>query len=125
MACILLAEDDDSLRPFLERALTRAGHLVLACARGDQALGYLREGAGLFDVLITDVMMPALDGVSLAKQAAQIDPAVRILFITGFAAVVLNPANGLATPDAVLSKPFHLRDLVRALDGVLAATSAA
>jgi two-component system cell cycle response regulator CpdR len=70
MACILLAEDDDSLRPYLERALTKAGHVVTACERGDQALVHLRRSPGLYDVLVTDIVMPELDGITLAKEAA-------------------------------------------------------
>ncbi len=125
MACILLAEDDDSLRAYLERALAKAGHVVTACGRGDQALTHLRGSPGLYDVLVTDIVMPELDGITLAKEAATLTPAPRVLFITGFATVALNAANGVARPETVLSKPFHLRDLVRAIDTVLAPVGAA
>lgn len=125
MACILLAEDDDSLRTFLERALSKAGHWVTACGRGDDALHHLRRHEGFFDVLVTDIMMPELDGIALAKYAARIEPPLKVVFITGFAAVALNPTSGLGPDQTVLSKPFHLRDLVRAIEVVLSEPSAA
>lgn len=123
MARILLAEDDDSLRVFLSRALNKAGHFVTACGRGDEALTSLREA--VFDLLVTDIVMPELDGISLAKAAAVIAPEMKVMFITGFAAVALNPTSGIAPGQTVLSKPFHLRDLVRAIDAVLEESPAA
>jgi two-component system cell cycle response regulator CpdR len=69
--------------------------------------------------------MPELDGITLAREAATLTPAPRVLFITGFATVALSAANGGARPETVLSKPFHLRDLVRAIDTVLAPAGAA
>ena len=64
-----------------------------------------------FDLLLTDIVMPEMDGIELAQKAAQIAPDIRVMFITGFAAVALKA--GRKAPDAkVLSKPFHLKDLV-------------
>ena len=123
MARILLAEDDDSLRIFLSRALDKAGHFVTACSQGDEALSRLRQD--VYDLLVTDIVMPELDGISLAKEAAVIDPELKVMFITGFAAVALNPTSGIAPGQTVLSKPFHLRDLVRAIDAVLMPTTVA
>ena len=123
MARILLAEDDDSLRIFLSRALDKAGHFVIACSQGDEALSRLRQD--VYDLLVTDIVMPELDGISLAKEAAVIDPGLKVMFITGFAAVALNPTSGIAPGQTVLSKPFHLRDLVRAIDAVLTPITAA
>ena len=119
MAAILLAEDDDSMRAFLKRALERAGHTVVDSAQGDDALAelQLRE----FDLLLTDIVMPVMDGIELARRAAEIDPAMKIMFITGFAAVALNPANKTPQDAKVLSKPFHLRDLVDEVDRLIAA----
>ncbi len=119
MVAILLAEDDDSMRRFLKKALERAGHDVVAAAQGDEALTelQLRE----FDLLLTDIVMPVMDGIELARRAAEIDPAMKIMFITGFAAVALNAQNEAPEDATVLSKPFHLRDLVNEIDRVLAA----
>lgn len=114
---IVLAEDDDSMRGFLERALERAGYEVLSFANGKDALERIEQEP--FTLLLTDIVMPLMDGIELARRASEIDPLLKIMFITGFAAVTLN--NGVETPkDArVLSKPFHLKDLVREIDSLL------
>ncbi len=106
---ILLAEDDDSMRVYLARALERVGYKVTAVDRGTAALPLLERES--FDLLLTDIVMPEMDGIELAQKAAAIVPGIRVMFITGFAAVALKA--GRKTPDArVLSKPFHLKDLV-------------
>ena len=92
MTKILLAEDDDSLRSFLTAALRRAGHEVQAFEDGDTALTALERE--VFDLLLTDIQMPGIDGIELARRGAELDPAMKIVFITGFAAVALsNKAN--------------------------------
>ena len=119
MSRILLAEDDDSMRGFLVRALGKAGYDVIAFPNGAEAFERLKEEP--FTLLLTDIVMPKMDGIELARRAAEIDPELKIMFITGFAAVVLN--NDVAAPkDArILSKPFHLNDLVRDVELLLAA----
>ncbi|MEZ5854872.1 MAG: response regulator [Hyphomicrobiaceae bacterium] len=116
---ILLAEDDDSMRIFLARALERAGYDVIAFDNGAEAYQRLKEEP--FTLLLTDIVMPRMDGIELARRASELDPELKIMFITGFAAVTLN--NEVTTPkDArVLSKPFHLKDLVSEIDKLLAA----
>ena len=118
MPRILLAEDDDSLRGFLTRALERAGYEVTACADGEEAAAVLEE---TWDLLLTDIVMPGMDGIELAKRAAERNAALKIMFITGFAAVALHPASGAPKQAKVLSKPFHLREIVSAVDRMLAA----
>ena len=114
---IILAEDDESMRGFLERALERAGYHVTSFANGQDAYEHLRTEP--FTLLLTDIVMPQMDGIELAKRASELDPDLKIMFITGFAAVTLNSD---APKDArVLSKPFHLKDLVREVDRLLAA----
>ncbi|MGQ0665009.1 MAG: response regulator [Pseudomonadota bacterium] len=117
MARILLAEDDDAMRQFLVTALTRAGHEVDPYPDGRRALIAL---SGRFDLLIADIVMPGIDGIELARRARAVRPQIRVMFITGFAAVALD-AKTLLPGAAVLSKPFHLRDLVREVDRLLAA----
>lgn len=116
---ILLAEDDDSMRGFLERALLKAGYDVMSFDNGAEAYERLKEEP--FSLLLTDIVMPQMDGIELARRASELDPDLKIMFITGFAAVVLN--NDMAAPkDArVLSKPFHLKDLVREVERLLGA----
>ncbi|HEY0413875.1 MAG TPA: response regulator [Allosphingosinicella sp.] len=113
MIRILLAEDDESMRTYLGRALERSGYSVTAVDRGTLALPLIE--AEPFDLLLTDIVMPEMDGIELAQKAAVAAPEMRVMFITGFAAVALKA--GRDAPSAkVLSKPFHLRDLVAEVD---------
>lgn len=113
MIRILLAEDDDAMRQYLARALERSGYEVTSVDRGTEALPLLETDR--FDLLLTDIVMPEMDGIELAQHAQKIAPDMRVMFITGFAAVTLKA--GKAVPQAkVLSKPFHLRDLVLEVD---------
>ena len=114
---ILLAEDDDAMRLYLERALERAGYCVVAVGRGTDALA-LVEGGEVFDLLLTDIVMPEMDGIVLAQRVMRLQPDIRVMFITGFSGVSIRA--GRAVPDArLLSKPFHLKDLVAEVDRVL------
>ena len=116
---ILLAEDDDSMRGFLERALVKAGYAVIPFDNGKDALERLKQEP--FTLLLTDIVMPLMDGIELARRASELDPELKIMFITGFAAVTLN-TDAQAPKDArVLSKPFHLKDLVNEIDQLLTA----
>src|SRR5689334_16678283 len=118
MPRILLAEDDDSLRGFLARALERAGYEVTACADGDEAVTHLNEP---WDLLLTDIVMPGLDGIEVARQAAAAHPGLRIMFITGFAAVALAAGERAPAGAKVLSKPVHLREIVAEVERMMAA----
>ena len=113
MSKILLAEDDPSMRDYLSRALERVGYEVVAVGCGTEAVPHLENGK--FDLLLTDIVMPEMDGIELAQKASGIDPSIRVMFITGFAAVALEA--GRTAPEAkLLSKPFHLKDLVAEVD---------
>ena len=113
MIRILLAEDDTSMREYLQRALQRVGYDVEAVGCGTEAMPLIVPGK--FDLLLTDIVMPEMDGIELAQKAQEMAPGMRVMFITGFAAVTLKA--GSAMPQArVLSKPFHLRDLVLEVD---------
>jgi two-component system cell cycle response regulator CpdR len=116
---ILLAEDDESMRAFLERALTKAGYGVTAFANGEEAYERLKEEP--FALLLTDIVMPRMDGIELARRASELDPELKIMFITGFAAVTLNTEADAMKDARVLSKPFHLRELVQEVKRLLAA----
>jgi two-component system cell cycle response regulator CpdR len=118
MPRILLAEDDDSLRGFLARALERAGYEVVACADGDEAAAVLDQE---WDLLLTDIVMPGMDGIEVARQAAALHPGLRIMFITGFAAVALTAADTAPPGAKVLSKPIHLREIVSEVERMIAA----
>ncbi|MBL8789666.1 cell cycle two-component system response regulator CpdR [Aestuariivirga sp.] len=119
MARILLAEDDEDLRRFLVSALEKAGHAVTSFGEGASAYEEIKQET--FDLLLTDIVMPEMDGIELARRAAELDPALKIMFITGFAAVALNPDSKAPKEAKVLSKPFHLRDLVNEVNRLMAA----
>ena len=116
---ILLAEDDNDMRRFLVKALENAGFQVSHHDNGMSAYQRLREEP--FEMLLTDIVMPEMDGIELARRASELDPDIKIMFITGFAAVALNPDSAAPKHAKVLSKPFHLRDLVNEVQKVLAA----
>ena len=121
MIRILVAEDDEAMRAYLARALQNAGYDVVAVDRGTHALPYLENEH--FDLLLSDIVMPEMDGIELAQRCAEISPATKVMFITGFAAVTLK-ANREAPQVKVLSKPFHLKDLVLEVERVFGGEAA-
>ncbi|MHB8884220.1 MAG: cell cycle two-component system response regulator CpdR [Methylovirgula sp.] len=116
---ILLAEDDNDMRRFLAKALQNAGFCVVSFDNGLSAYNRLREEP--FQLLLTDIVMPEMDGIELARRATELDPDIKVMFITGFAAVALNPDNNAPRQAKILSKPFHLKDLVNEVQRLLAA----
>ena len=120
---ILLAEDDDAMRTYLERALEKAGYEVDSVDRGTAALPLLEQRR--YDLLLSDIVMPEMDGIELAQRCNEISAETKVMFITGFAAVTLK-ANRDQPQARVLSKPFHLKDLVlevaRTLDDRISAS---
>jgi two-component system cell cycle response regulator CpdR len=118
-ARILLAEDDDDMRNFLVKALQKAGHEVVSFSEGMSAYEQIKQAS--FDLLLTDIVMPEMDGIELARRASELDPSLKIMFITGFAAVALHPDSKAPKDAKVLSKPFHLRDLVNEVERLMAA----
>src|SRR3546814_12159911 len=91
MPRIRLAEDDESMRVYIGRALERAGYTVTSVDRGTAALPLVATGG--FDLLLTDIVMPEMDGIELAQRAVALAPAMFVMFITGFAA---SAQNGIA-----------------------------
>ncbi|MBC2651092.1 response regulator [Novosphingobium flavum] len=122
MLRILLAEDEEAMRTYLSRALENAGYSVVAVDRGTAAVPLLETER--FDLLLSDIIMPEMDGIELAQRCAEISPETKVMFITGFAAVTLK-ASQEAPQAKVLSKPFHLRDLVLEVDRVFGLPSTA
>src|SRR3974390_2903756 len=110
MSKILLAEDDIDMRRFLVKALQNAGFDVISYDNGLSAYQRLREEP--FELLLTDIVMPEMDGIELAHE-------MKIMVITGFAAVPLNRDSSAPKHAKVLSKPFHLRDLVNEVQKML------
>lgn len=119
MANILIAEDDESMLNFLTLALQRAGHTVHAEKNGKDALQKFEKNK-TYDLILTDVVMPGMDGIELAERIKHQSPETKIMFITGFAGMVLktkdlNDENKTNT----MSKPFHLNDLVKHVEDFL------
>jgi two-component system cell cycle response regulator CpdR len=119
MARILLAEDDDQLRAFLGRGLRRAGHAVDAVADGEAALVQAHDAD--YDLLVADVVMPGIDGIELARRVSVRQPGIRVMFITGFAAVAVRDEDFTPKRPRVLAKPFHLRHLIAGNRGAVIA----
>jgi two-component system cell cycle response regulator CpdR len=118
MARILLAEDDDQMRVFLNRGLRRAGHAVDAVGDGEAALEQSRHAD--YDLLLADVVMPGIDGIELARRVAARQPGIKVMFITGFAAVALHDDRIAPHRSRVVAKPFHLRHLIAEIEALLA-----
>lgn len=121
MAHILIAEDDEAMLNFLVLALEKAGHTSTPTSNGKAALEALDTDQH-YDLLLTDIVMPGLDGVELAQKAAEKRPEIKVMFITGFAAMAIKHMPKNSDEEAkVLSKPFHLNDLVERVDALLSA----
>ena len=122
MIRILIADDHPLVRTGLRQILARHEDMSVLGEAEDYSgiLAQLREKE--FDVMLLDVSLPGKNGIEILKALREIHPALKVLFITGFAAVALNARRTGRTAEAkVLSKPFHLRDLVAQIDRILAA----
>jgi CheY-like chemotaxis protein len=121
MARILLVDDEETVRGFLKRGLELDGHAITTAIDGTDALDRLIEVEGAFDLLLTDIRMPIMDGIALALAAKRDYPGLTILLMTGFADQ-RERARGLQAIVAdVLTKPFSLADLRGAVTRVLSA----
>lgn len=120
MARILVAEDDDNVRSFVVRALQMSGHDVLDASDGGLALEMVAEHKGEFDLLVSDIKMPVMDGISLALSVGADYPDLTILLMTGFADQ-RERAHGLdALIYDVINKPFSLAQLIDKVSDALA-----
>ena len=116
----LLAEDEQVMRAYLARALERSGYEVVAVDSGTAAAPLLE--AERFDLSLTDIIMPEMDGIQLAQYCNMVSPTTDVIFITGFSGVALRA--GASIPNAkILAKPFHLKDLVLEVDRLFAKES--
>ncbi len=121
MTRILLAEDEQAMREYLARALEKSGYDVVSVDRGTEAAPLLESED--FDLLLTDIVMPEMDGIELARHCSKVSPRTQVMFITGFSGVVLRAGQSL--PNAkILSKPFHLKDLVLEVERLFVKESA-
>lgn len=109
MAKILLADDEDTVRTFVQRALEADGHEVRGVGDGGQALDALTEKP--FDLLLSDIVMPVMDGISLALTVASSYPDLRVLLMTGYPGEQTRAHNLDLLIDSVISKPFTLAEI--------------
>jgi two-component system, cell cycle response regulator CpdR len=121
VARILLAEDEDVLRSLISRALLQEGHEVVEAADGAEALDKLTRDQAKFELLLTDIRMPIMDGIALALSAARDHPDLTVLLMTGFADQ-RERAHGLdALIHDVITKPFSVPEIKLAVKDALAA----
>ena len=124
MARVLVVDDEDSMRALVARAITMDGHDITTAADGAEALELLGEADASFELLLTDIQMPVMDGIALALTAARDYPDLTILLMTGFADQ-RERASGLnAIAHDVISKPFSLADIRAAVADALSARNA-
>ncbi|MGE5537472.1 MAG: response regulator [Gemmatimonas sp.] len=120
MARILVADDDRAVAEFVRRALAHHGHEVVVVEDGLQALHAL-ETNDAFELLLTDIVMPGMDGIALALKVAKDYPGLRVLLMSGYAAERQRAHNLDVLIQRVIPKPFTLQELIRVVDESLAA----
>jgi CheY-like chemotaxis protein len=121
MARVLIADDEDSMRSLVARAIAMDGHDIVAAEDGAEALEILVGDGGGFDLLLTDIQMPVMDGIALALTAARDFPDLTILLMTGFADQRERASNLNAIVHDVITKPFSVADIRTAVADALAA----
>jgi CheY-like chemotaxis protein len=124
MPRILIADDEDSMRALVARAIGMDGHDIVTAQDGAEALEILIREQGAFDLLLTDIQMPVMDGIALALSAARDFPRLTILLMTGFADQRERASNLNAIAHDVVTKPFSVADIRAAVADALAAGKA-
>ncbi|MBN9584786.1 MAG: response regulator [Afipia sp. 62-7] len=125
MPRILIADDEESMRLLVARAISMDGHEIVTAEDGAEALDILTREEGTFDLLLTDIKMPVMDGIALALAAARDFPQVIILLMTGYADQ-RERASGLeAIVHDVVTKPFAVADIRTAVADALASRKVA
>ena len=119
MARILIAEDEDAIRSLIARALRQDGHDVVTATDGAQALDALAREKGAFELLVTDIRMPVMDGIALSRAAARNHPDVTIVLMTGYADQCERTHGLDALIHDVITKPFSLGAMRRAVNDAL------
>jgi two-component system cell cycle response regulator CpdR len=111
MAKILIVEDDESVRSFTARAIQASGHEVETAGDGDEGLETIRRADGGYDLILSDIRMPAMDGIEMARRAAGEFPGLRILLMTGYAEQRERAADLASIIIDVVPKPFSLAEI--------------
>lgn len=124
MAKILLVDDEEPVRAFLKRGLELDGHEVSVAIDGSDAIDRLAERDGDFELMLTDIRMPIMDGVALALAAKRDYPTLTILLMTGYAEQRERAKNLEAIVEDVLTKPFSLAEVRASVGRALASRAA-
>jgi CheY-like chemotaxis protein len=119
MAKLLIVEDDESVRTLAARALERAGHSIDLAADGAQGLEAIRAASGGYDLVVSDIRMPEMDGIEMAKAAATAFPGMRIMLMTGYAEQRERAEDLHGIIRDVMQKPFTLAELRERVSGAL------
>ena len=120
MPRVLIADDEASMRALVARAIAMDGHETVTAQDGAEALEILTRESGAFDLLLTDIQMPIMDGIALALSAARDFPDLTILLMTGFADQRERASNLNALVHDVITKPFSVADIRSAVADALA-----
>ncbi|MCO5132540.1 MAG: response regulator [Xanthobacteraceae bacterium] len=120
MPRVLIADDEDSMRILVARAVAMDGHHTVTAEDGAEALDILAREDGAFDLLLTDIKMPVMDGIALALAVARDFPDLTVLLMTGFADQRERASNLSAIVHDVVTKPFSVADIRAAVNGALA-----
>ncbi len=116
---VLVAEDDPVLRTMLQRLLRDAGFEVLTAKQGDEALGMALRASGEFDLVVTDVRMPVMDGLELARRLQDRWPGLPVLYISGYDVELSAGSRRGGARQSLLRKPFDLDELLREVTRLL------
>jgi two-component system cell cycle response regulator CpdR len=123
MSRVLIVDDEESMRLLLARAIAMDGHHITTATDGAEALEILGNMDGPFDLMLTDIQMPIMDGIALALTAARDFPELTILLMTGYAAQRERASGLSAIAYDVISKPFSVADIRTAVADALASRS--
>lgn len=119
---VLVAEDNPAVREFIVRSLQSIGCQVTAVADGQMALDVLARAK--IDVLVTDIVMPNVDGIALALKAVRLIPDLRIVMISGYAQERMRAHNMEVLAHKIIPKPFSLEEICQAVRDALHMPSA-
>ncbi|MBN8961772.1 MAG: response regulator [Rhizobiales bacterium] len=125
MPRVLIADDEDSMRSLVARAIAMDGHQTVTAEDGAEALDILTREEGAFDLLLTDIKMPVMDGIALALTVARDFPDLTVLLMTGFADQRERASNLSAIVHDVVTKPFSVSDIRAAVNDALASRKGA
>jgi two-component system cell cycle sensor histidine kinase/response regulator CckA len=117
---VLLVEDEAPVRAFASRALQLRGFTVLEAGNAEEALSLLADPAVAVDVIVTDVIMPGMDGPTWVEQALRSRPSVRVIFVSGYAEESFEDRRARIPNSVFLAKPFSLTELTATVQGQMA-----